>query len=106
MEKTVDIEASSRAAQPAGIRYVDMNPRTPVRFEFTATGQFIRATQSHVGGADDMSGLMDPQQLADMRELAQERIRLVSAYECRLSGVKPMSVDVADLQIRGGGFVK
>ena len=104
----MDIEASSsRAAQPAGIRYVDMNPRTPVRFEFTATGQFIRATQSHVGGADDMSGLMDPQQLADMRQLAQERIRLVSAYEARYtSGAKTMSVDVADLQIRGGGFVK
>jgi hypothetical protein len=110
MEKTVNIEATKNGKPaPAGIRYVDMEPRIPVRFEFTADGQFIRATQAHIGGADDMSAVLCRKQLDDMQRIAQKRIRVVSAYYAAWSHppkVNQFSVNVDDLKIRGGGYAR
>lgn len=98
----MNTDATQKQAQSnGGVRHVDMSPRMPVRFEFTPTGQFLRVTQSHVGGADDLSPILDGEMFDQLLEAAKERIRIVDAYMARRSG-SPLRIQADDLCIRGG----
>lgn len=50
--------------------FVDVEASTPARLEYTTDGQLVRITQSHIGGADDLSKHFDARQMRAIAEAA------------------------------------